>query len=105
MGDRPRDTPAVRSAWNYSLFEAILNRRSRRMALGAEIPGGPHKYKSDKPPFPLDELEQALLVQAGPGVSGLNLSDLPFRDDQGRTASGNTMIQFATAASHPTGRP
>jgi len=94
MGERLRDNPAVRSAWNYSLFDAILNRRSRRMALGAEIPGGPHKYRSEKPPFPLDELEQALLVQAGTGVSGLNLSDLPFCDDQGRSASGNTMMQF-----------
>ena len=41
---------AARKAWNYSLFDAIFNRRSRRFSMGAEIPGGPTKYRSDKPP-------------------------------------------------------
>lgn len=94
MTDRITTNPAVRTAWNYPLFDAIFNRRSRRMALGAEIPDGPNKYKSDKEPIPLDEVEEALLVEAGTGVSGFNLSDLPFKDDRGRSASGNTMLQF-----------
>ena len=85
---------AARKAWNYPLFDAIFNRRSRRMSLGAEIPGGATKYKSDKPPMPLDEVEEALLVQAGTGISGMNLSDLPYVYPDGKSASGNTMIQF-----------
>jgi hypothetical protein len=85
---------AARKAWNYPLFDAIFNRRSRRMAFGAEIPAGPTKYKSDKPPIPLDEVEEALLVQAGTGISGMNLSDLPYTYPDGKSASGNTMIQF-----------
>jgi hypothetical protein len=84
----------ARRAWNYPLFDAIFNRRSRRMALGAEIPGGPTKYKSEKPPMSLDEVEEAMLVQAGTGISGLNLSDLPYTYADGKSASGNTMIQF-----------
>lgn len=91
---RLSDHPGVQSAWRYSLMDSIFNRRSRRFATGAEIPGGPTKYKSQKPPQPLEEIEEALLVQAGTGVSGFNLSDLPFVDDRGRTASGNTMLQF-----------
>ena len=85
---------AARRAWNYPLFDAIFNRRSRRMSLGAEIPGGATKYKSDKPPLPLDEIEEAMLVQAGTGISGMNLSDLPYADSAGKSTSGNTMIQF-----------
>lgn len=85
---------AARKAWNYPLFDAIFNRRSRRFSLGAEIPGGPTRYKSDKPPFPLDEVEEALLLWAGTGISGLNLSDLPYAYADGKSASGNTMIQF-----------
>lgn len=85
---------AVRKAWNYSLFDAIFNRRSRRFSLGAEIPGGPTKYRSQKPPVPLDEVEEALLVWAGTGISGMNLSDLPYAYADGKSASGNTMIQF-----------
>ncbi len=85
---------AARKAWNYPLFDAIFNRRSRRMSLGAEIPGGATKYKSDKPPLPLDDVEEALLVEAGTGISGMNLSDLPYTYPDGKSASGNTMIQF-----------
>lgn len=94
MTERITTNPAVRAAWNYPLFDAIFNRRSRRMAMGAEIPDGPNKYRSEKPPIPLDEVEEALLVEAGTGISGFNLSDLPFKDDRGRSASGNTMLQF-----------
>ena len=85
---------AARKAWNYPLFDAIFNRRSRRMSLGAEIPAGATKYKSEKPPMPLDDVEEALLVQAGTGISGMNLSDLPYEKPDGKSASGNTMIQF-----------
>jgi hypothetical protein len=85
---------AARKAWNYPLFDAIFNRRSRRFSLGAEIPGGPTKHKSDKPPMPLDEVEEAMLVWAGTGISGMNLSDLPYAYDNGKSTSGNTMIQF-----------
>lgn len=85
---------AARKAWNYPLFDAMFNRRSRRMSLGAEIPAGATKYKSDKPPMPLDEVEEAMLVQAGTGISGMNLSDLPYQYPDGKSASGNTMIQF-----------
>ena len=93
MGDIAGNN-AARNAWNYPLFDAIFNRRSRRFALGAEIPGGPTKHKSDKPPLPLDEIEEAMLVWAGTGISGMNLSDLPYAYADGKSASGNTMIQF-----------
>jgi hypothetical protein len=84
------------AAWNYGLFDAILNRKSRRFAFGAEIPGGPTKYKSEKPPMPLDEVEEAMLVQLGTGLTGMNLSpgDLPWLDERDRSTSGNTMLQF-----------
>lgn len=85
---------AARRAWSYPLFDAIFNRRSRRFSLGAEIPGGPTKYKSDKPALPLDEVEEAMLIWAGTGISGMNLSDLPYAYADGKSASGNTMIQF-----------
>jgi hypothetical protein len=87
--------PGLDAAWNYSLMEAIFKRRTRRIAFGAEIPGGPTQYRSERDPFPLSELEEALLIQAATGVSGFNLSDLPFCDEQGRDMGGNTMIQFA----------
>jgi hypothetical protein len=64
-------------AWNYPLFEALYRRRSRRFGLGFEMPEGPFRYKSAHAAVPLSELEEALLVGAGAGFSGLPFWDLP----------------------------
>src|SRR6185503_18681201 len=76
-------------AWRHSLFDALYGRRSRRFGLGFEIAEGPFRYKSKHPPLPLTEIEEALLVGAGAGFSGLALWDLPtppaYRAHSGRT--------------------
>jgi hypothetical protein len=74
MGDDKVDLNAV---WEFPLFDAIMGRRSRRFGLGMEIREGPNAFKSPHDPLPLDPLEEALLIAAATGVSGLNLSDMP----------------------------
>jgi len=64
-------------AWSYPLFEALYRRRSRRFGLGFEMQEGPFRYKSAHAPVPLSELEEALLVGAGAGFTGLAFWDLP----------------------------
>jgi hypothetical protein len=75
--------------WEYPLFEALYGRRSRRFGLGFEITEGPFKYKSQRAPVPLNDIEEALLVGAGVGFSGVALWDqsrpLPYRAGDGRT--------------------
>src|SRR5438105_14987877 len=75
--------------WSYSLFEALYGRRSRRFGLGFEMPEGPFRYTSAHAPVPLGEIEEALLVGAGAGFSGMALWDLPtpppYRRRSGRT--------------------
>ncbi len=85
---------AVQKAWSYPLFDAIFQRRARRFPLGATMPGDVAPFRSTKEPVPLDEIEEALLVMAGTGISGVNLADLPFNDSAGSNFCGNTMIQF-----------
>lgn len=79
----------LHEVWDYPLFEALFGRRSRRFGLGFEIAEGPFRYKSARPPLPLSEDEEALLVAAGIGVSGLPLWDgsrpPAFRAGDGRT--------------------
>ncbi len=91
------------TVWSYSLFEAIYGRRSRRFGLGFEMPEGPFRYKSAHAPVPLGELEDALLVGAGAGFSGLPFWDLPtpppYARRSGRTfgttrAGGHTKLFF-----------
>jgi hypothetical protein len=78
----------LHQVWDYPLFEALYGRRTRRVGLGFEL-GGPFKYTSGKTPVPLSELEEALLVAAGIGFSGLALWDQsnpsPYRGGDGRT--------------------
>jgi hypothetical protein len=79
----------LHKVWDYPLFEALYGRRSRRFGLGFEINEGPFRYKSARSPVPLSELEEALLVAAGVGFSGIALWDqsrpLAYRTGDGRT--------------------
>ena len=86
---------AVHGAWTYPLFDAILQRRARRFPLGAIMPGQGQAFVSPHAPLPLDPVEEALLILAGTGVSGIALGDLPLVDNTGETLCGNTMLQFA----------
>jgi hypothetical protein len=81
-------------AWTYPLFDAILQRRARRFPLGATMPGQGQAFVSPHAPVPLAPEEEALLILAGTGVSGITLSDLPFVNAAGQTLCGNTMLQF-----------
>jgi hypothetical protein len=54
----------------YPLMGAMFGRRARRFGLGMEIASGPLAFKSRHEPMPLSELERAVLVAAGTGVTG-----------------------------------
>jgi len=79
----------LHQVWEYPLFDALFGRRSRRFGLGFEMTDGPFNYKSRHDPLPLSEVEEAMLVAAGVGFSGMALWDqnrpLPFRAADGRT--------------------
>jgi hypothetical protein len=79
----------LRAVWEYPLFDALYGRRTRRFGLGFEMAQEPYQYRSSQPPVPLCEDEEALLVTAGIGFSGMALWDqsrpLPYRNSDGRT--------------------
>jgi hypothetical protein len=63
-------TKPTHALLEFPLLEALLGRRARRFGMGMELPSGPLAFKSDHDPLPLTELERAILVAAGTGVSG-----------------------------------
>ncbi|MFW6090650.1 MAG: hypothetical protein ACODAF_02170 [Actinomycetota bacterium] len=65
----------------FPLFESMMGRRARRFGLGMEIPSGPLAFTSRHAPEPLSELETAVLVAAGTGVTGWNFG-VPFGPDR-----------------------
>jgi hypothetical protein len=66
-----------------TLFEVLLNRRSRRVGLGMSIPAGPFQYASARPPIPLTEDEEAALAFAACGITGYALADLSYGNGEG----------------------
>jgi hypothetical protein len=63
-------TETLRELAAFPLVEALFGRRSRRFALGDEIPDGPLAYKSRHQPAPLSELERMLVLSAMGGTTG-----------------------------------
>ncbi|TDC93519.1 hypothetical protein E1161_10290 [Saccharopolyspora aridisoli] len=66
----PAGTEAMADLAAFPLVEALFGRRSRRFALGDEIPDGPLAYRSRHEPFSLTELERMLVLSAMGGTTG-----------------------------------
>jgi len=78
------------NALQYPFFQAVFDRKSRRVGLGMQVESDILDFASDYEPVPLSELEEALLCIAGTGLTGLNLGDL----DPARGMS--TLVQWTT---------
>lgn len=81
MSTSPRDMiqgapPGLQDGLHYPFFQSVFDRKSRRMALGMELEAEFFDYKSPYEPVPLSELEEALLLIAATGLTGLNLGDI-----------------------------
>jgi len=75
-----------------SLIETIVNRRSRRFAMGNTLEGGPLEHKSAHKPVSLTKEEEAILAFAGAGITGFCLGELPYSpSSQRETGSGTIM--------------
>ncbi len=94
--------PGLEQALKYPLFDAILNRRSRRISQGiTSVPAGSLSYRSNKEPEPLTELEEAMLILAT-GVTGVTMPDMPFKTESGEDLVGSPMVEvIGRAASSP----
>jgi hypothetical protein len=69
-GLTPAQTAALQGLAQFPLVAALLGRRSRRFALGDEIPDGPLAYRSEQEAMPLTELERLLVLGAMGGTTG-----------------------------------
>jgi hypothetical protein len=89
------------AAVRYPLWDALFNRRSRRISKGLKsVPAGRNSYRSHQQPQPLTELEEAMLI-AATGITGSTLPDRPFQDEQGKSILGtpNLVMQGRAAGS------
>ena len=92
----------LRSAFDYPLFQAIFNRRSRRIAKGIQaVCAGSLTYTSDQTPQPLSPLEEAVLI-AATGITGLTVPDRPFQDDSHQNILGTPNLNMIGRAAGST---
>ncbi len=97
---RPATRPeALRQAARYPALQAIFSRRSRRFALGAELTG-PLAYRSEAEPVPLSEAEEAILVAAGTGITGVARDEWPFAGRDGGPTGADKLTSF-TGRTYP----
>lgn len=97
---RPTVRPdALRAARNFGALRAIFSRRSRRFARGAALTG-PLEYRSAVEPIPLAEEEEAILVAAATGITGVARDEWPFTDADGRRTGGDK-LSSTTGRSYP----
>jgi hypothetical protein len=95
------ETEALRELAVFPLLEALYGRRSRRFALGDEIPDGPLAYRSKQEPVSLTELERMLVLSAMGGTTGWHYAITrharyaPHASNYGGGAAGRT---FPSAA-------
>jgi hypothetical protein len=68
--------PGLLDGLSYPFFQAVWDRKSRRVGLGMEIDSGVFAYRSPYRPVALTELEEALLLAAATGLNGINLGDI-----------------------------
>ncbi|HKU36715.1 MAG TPA: hypothetical protein VJR89_01175 [Polyangiales bacterium] len=89
-------------ALQYPLFDALINRRSRRISRGIRsVPAGTLSYSSKATAEPLSDLEEALLILAT-GVTGTTMPDMPFKTESGEDLVGSPMLEvIGRAASSP----
>jgi hypothetical protein len=90
-------------ASQYPLTTALFRRRTHRLAVGLrEVRAGSLTYRSDQPPQPLNELEEAMLI-ASVGTTGFTLPDRPYEDEHGKPilASPNIDSMMGRAAGSP----
>jgi hypothetical protein len=90
-----RTEAPVERIGSYSLFDALVNRSSRRFGKGFHLNGGPLAYQSTEKTTPLTIEEEATLAFAACGITGYTAADVPFQagDMQG-AGGGNILAHF-----------
>lgn len=82
---------------DYSFADAVQDRRTRRVAQGVSLPGGPLSYESPNQPSALTPLEEAILI-ASTSVTGSVMHDGPLDKPNGHQELGTMFLQVSGRA-------
>jgi len=84
--------------FKYPLMDAIIDRRTRRVAQGMSIDAGPLSHVSANEPKPLSELEEAVLVVSTGLTGSSTMHDVPTRNQKGEESFSAPLMNIITQA-------
>lgn len=93
------DNDLLAQAARYPALQALFGRRARRFPLGGTLTG-PLAHQSRHQPVPLSPQEEAVLVAAASGVTGVVREEWSFLDAQGAATGGDKLASF-TGRTYP----
>ncbi|MBE9035098.1 hypothetical protein [aff. Roholtiella sp. LEGE 12411] len=85
--------PGLKELFRYPLIEAIVERRTRRLARGASVVAGELSHTSQNQPDPLSPLEEAILIVAT-GMTGITTHDGPLDKPEGGKELGTPFLNI-----------
>ncbi|NMG06505.1 hypothetical protein [Brasilonema sp. UFV-L1] len=93
LSSSAKQHPGLKELFRYPLMEAIVERRTRRLARGTSISAGELSYSSENEPDPLSPLEQAILIVAT-GMTGITTHDGPLYKPEGGKELGTPFLNI-----------
>ncbi|MFD4504660.1 hypothetical protein [Streptomyces sp. NPDC058457] len=99
-GPHPTTPPELlEEAARFPALRAVFERRARRFPLGGTLTG-PLAFDSAREPLALSADEEAVLVAAASGITGVVREEWSFLDEEGRTTGGDKLASF-TGRTYP----
>jgi len=86
--------PGLDDLFRYPLMDALVERRTRRVAQGVSLNAGPLSYQSPNQPEPLTPLEEAVLILTATGVTGMTMHDGPLIKVDGTQELGTPFLNI-----------
>lgn len=83
----------LKELFSYPLMDAIVERRTRRLAKGTSIAAGELSYRSPNQPEPLTPLEEAILI-VSTGITGITTHDGPLDKPEGGKELGTPFLNI-----------
>ncbi len=84
--------------FKYPLMDAIIDRRTRRVAQGMSIDAGPLSHESSNKPAPLSKLEEAVLVVSTGLTGSSTMHDVPTKNEKGEESFSAPLMNIITQA-------
>lgn len=86
--------PALQDLFDYPLFSALTERRTRRIPRGFSVNAGALSHESRNAPSALSKLEEAVLITTITGITGATTHDGPLLKPDGSPELGTPFLNI-----------